>query len=70
MTEFAKFMIFQKKQSRCQEMYKRSTVTEGKVHTGFWWEDMGETDHFENLGTDGKIIIKWFFKKCEWGGTD
>ena len=31
---------------------------------------MRERDHFENLGTDGKIIIKWMFKKCEWGDTD
>ena len=31
---------------------------------------MRERDHFGNLGTDGKMIIKWIFRKCEWGGTD
>jgi len=51
-------------------MYKRSIVTEDEGHTGFWWGDMREGDHFENLGTDGKMIIKWIFRKCEWGDTD
>jgi len=51
-------------------MYKRSTVTEGEGHTGFWWRDIRERDLFENLGTDGKIITTWVFKKCEWGDTD
>jgi hypothetical protein len=31
---------------------------------------MRERGHFENLSTDGKIIITWVFKKCEWGDTD
>jgi len=31
---------------------------------------MRERDQFENLGTYGKIIIKWIFKKCKWGDTD
>jgi hypothetical protein len=51
-------------------MYKRSIVTEGEGHTGFWWRGMRERDHFENPGTDGKTIITWIFKKCEWGDTD
>jgi hypothetical protein len=38
----------------------------GEAHTGFWWVDLRERDHLEDLGADGKIILKWIFKK--WNG--
>jgi hypothetical protein len=37
-----------------------------KVHTGFRWEDLREGDHLEDPGLDGRIILKWIFKK--WDG--
>jgi hypothetical protein len=37
----------------------------GEVHIGFWWGDMQERNHFEDLGLDGRIILKWIFKKWE-----
>jgi hypothetical protein len=27
-----------------------------EVHTGFWWRDLGEGDHLEDPGVDGRII--------------
>jgi hypothetical protein len=33
------------------------------VHTGFWWRDLRESYHLEELGVDGKITLKWIFKK-------
>jgi hypothetical protein len=39
----------------------------GKVHTGFWCGDINEREHLEELGADGKIILKWIFKKWEVG---
>jgi hypothetical protein len=36
------------------------------VHTGFWWEDLTERDHLEDLSVDERIILKWNFKM--WDG--
>jgi hypothetical protein len=38
-----------------------------EVHAEFWWEDLREGDHLGDLGGDGKIILKWIFKK--WDGA-
>jgi hypothetical protein len=39
-------------------------------HTGFWWENMEEGDHLEDLGIDGKILKSVLKKMCErtWTG--
>jgi hypothetical protein len=36
------------------------------VHTGFWWWDLRERHHLEDLGIDGGIILKCIFSK--WNG--
>ena len=38
------------------------------MRRGFWWEDLSEGDHLENLGLNGVIILKWIFRKWV-GGT-
>jgi len=38
----------------------------GEMHTGFWWEDLRERDHLEDLCLDGRIILQWIFKR--WNG--
>ena len=42
----------------------------GEVRTGFWWEDLRERDHLEDLGVDGRIILKRIFKKWDEEGMD
>jgi hypothetical protein len=37
------------------------------VHTGFWWGDLREGDHLEDLGVDRRILLKWIFKKWDDG---
>ena len=38
--------------------------TEG-VQARFLWVYPSETYHFENLGVDGNIILKWIFKTSD-----
>jgi hypothetical protein len=34
-----------------------------------WWGDLREGNHFRDIGVDGRIILKWIFKKWD-GGMD
>jgi len=37
-------------------------LARGEINTGFWWENLNERDHLEELGADGKIISKCILK--------
>ena len=37
------------------------------MHTGFVWGNLRERDHLEDPGIDGRIILKWIFKKWDKG---
>jgi hypothetical protein len=37
----------------------------GEVHTGFWWGKLRTRDHLEDLGVNGRIILKRIFKKWD-----
>ena len=34
----------------------------GEVHTGFWWGELRERDHLEDVGIDGKTMLQWVLK--------
>ena len=39
----------------------------GELYTGFWWENLRETDHLEDPGVDRRIILRWISRKWEVG---
>jgi hypothetical protein len=39
----------------------------GVVHTGFWWGTLRESVHLEDPGVDGRIILRWIFRKWDVG---
>jgi len=35
------------------------TLGQGEVYTGFWFGNLRKRGHLEDIGIDGKIILKW-----------
>jgi len=40
------------------------------VYTKFWWRNLRERDHLVDPGVDGRIILRWIFRKWDVGGMD
>jgi hypothetical protein len=38
-----------------------------EVYQGFWWGNLREGDHLEDPGIDGRIILRWIFRKWDVG---
>jgi len=41
-----------------------------EIHTGFWWENLEERVHWEDLGLDGNIILKGTLNRMGRHGLD
>jgi len=37
----------------------------GEGCTGFWWGNLRERDHWGDPDADGRIILRWVFRKWE-----
>ena len=43
-----------------------------EVYTGGWWANLRERDHLDDPGIDGRIILRWIFRKWDvgtWSGS-
>jgi hypothetical protein len=44
-----------------------------KAYTGFWWRNLRERDHLGDPDLNGRIILKWMFRKWDvgvWTGSN
>jgi hypothetical protein len=55
------FRVIKSRRMRRAEHVAR--MGEREMHTGFWWGDLREGDHLGDPSVDGRIILKWIFKK-------
>jgi hypothetical protein len=39
----------------------------GQLHKGIWWRNVRERDPLEDTGIDGRIILRWVFRKWNEG---
>jgi len=39
----------------------------GEAYTGFWWGNLRERDHLEGPSIDGRILLRWIFRKWDVG---
>ena len=45
---------------KSRELWER-----GEAFTGFWLGNLRERDHLGDPGVDGRIILKWIFRKFD-----
>jgi len=38
-----------------------------RVYIGFWWGNLRERDHLKDPGVDGRITLRWIFRKWDEG---
>ena len=41
------------------------TDKESSVESRFWWRNLREKDHWGDKDVDGRIILRWIFRKWE-----
>ena len=44
-----------------------ASMGRGDVYIGFLWGSLSERDHLEGPGTDGRLILRWIFRKWDVG---
>jgi len=39
----------------------------GEAYAYFWWGNVRKRDHLEDVGVDGRMLLRWIFRKCDVG---
>jgi hypothetical protein len=39
------------------------------MFTGFWWRALRARNHLEDPGVDGRLILRWIFRKWKGRGA-
>jgi len=55
------FRVITSRRMRWAEHIAR--MGEGRDYTGFWLGNLRERDHLGDPGIDGRIILRWIFRK-------
>jgi hypothetical protein len=42
-------------------------MRKGIIFTGFWWGNLKVRDNLGDQGVDGRIILRWIFRKSDVG---
>jgi hypothetical protein len=50
--------------------YHVAYMWESGAYTRFWLEDLRERDHLGDPGVEGRIMLKWIFRKWDVGCMD
>jgi hypothetical protein len=53
--------------SRRMRWARNEARIRGEVCTGYWWGNLNEREHLEDPGIDGRIILRWIFRKWDFG---
>ena len=61
------FIVQVMKSSRIKWAGHVARIGRRDLYTGFWLGNLRERDHWEDLGVDGRIILKFIFKKWDGG---
>ena len=57
--------VIKSRRMRCALHVARMGV--GDTYTGSWWGNLKEKNHLGDAGVDGRIILRWIFRKWDVG---
>jgi hypothetical protein len=57
------------KSRRIRWVWHVARLGRGEACTWFWCGNLRERDHWGDRSVDGRMILKWIFRKWDWAGS-